>query len=355
MMANEPSSALELEIGHVLAIDVVGYSKLLIHEQTDLLLRLNEIVRGTQQFRTAVAGGKLIRLPTGDAMVLVFFGDPKAPIEYATKIAVALTSHRDIQLRMGIHSGPINEVLDVNERTNVAGAGIDIAQHFDLTGSKQDFERAIELDPNSASAHYFLGLLVFAPLGQFDQAIAEFKRAVELDPFSPIVNANLGYCYYLARRYPEAITELRKTLELDPNFNYTHVRLAHALEFNGDLEEVRAEFERIYNLHHSYKTAPVLAHFHGLRGEREKAVEFLRKVESKSKSAPQWAYFYALIYIGFGDKNKAIDYLEQSYRAKETRVIIYIKVDPMLDPLRGDLRFEKLANQIVPPDSEKNL
>ena len=127
MPANEQSDP-RLEIGHVLAMDIVGYSRLLIHEQTELQQRLNEIVRGTNQFRAADAQGKLIRLPTGDGMALVFFGDPKAPIECATEIAAALTSHPDIQLRMGIHSGPVNEVLDVNERTNVAGAGIDIAQ-----------------------------------------------------------------------------------------------------------------------------------------------------------------------------------------------------------------------------------
>ena len=127
-MANEPPSNPELEIGHVLVMDIIGYSKLLIHQQSDLLRRLNEIVRRTEQFRAADAQGKLIRLPTGDGMALVFFGDPKAPIECATEIATALTSHPDIQLRMGIHSGPVNEVLDVNERTNVAGAGIDIAQ-----------------------------------------------------------------------------------------------------------------------------------------------------------------------------------------------------------------------------------
>ncbi len=117
-----------MEIGHVLSIDVVGYSKLLIHEQTELLRCLSEIVRGTTSFRTADAQEKLIRIPTGDGMTLVFFGDPKAPIECATEIATALKDHPEIPLRMGIHSGPIKRVQDVNERANVAGAGIDLAQ-----------------------------------------------------------------------------------------------------------------------------------------------------------------------------------------------------------------------------------
>ena len=127
MSADLPTD-LQMEIGHVLAIDIVGYSKLLIHKQSELLQRLNEIVRGTNQFRVADAEGKLIRLPTGDGMVLVFFNDPKAPIECATEISATLKNHPDIQLRIGIHSGPVKEVLDVNERANVAGAGIDVAQ-----------------------------------------------------------------------------------------------------------------------------------------------------------------------------------------------------------------------------------
>jgi adenylate cyclase len=125
-MASE--SDVKLEIGHVLFIDAVGYSKLLIDDQRAFQEQLNQIVRNTAQFRAAEAAGKLVRLPVGDGMALVFFNDPKAPIECATEIATALKNHPHIQLRMGIHSGPINEVLDVNERTNVAGAGIDIAQ-----------------------------------------------------------------------------------------------------------------------------------------------------------------------------------------------------------------------------------
>ena len=127
-MPADSASDPQMEIGHVLAMDVVGYSKLLINEQSEMLQRLNEIVRGTNQFRAADAQGKLIRLPTGDGIVLVFFNDPQAPIECATEISAALKKYPDIPLRMGIHSGPISRVLDVNERANVAGAGIDLAQ-----------------------------------------------------------------------------------------------------------------------------------------------------------------------------------------------------------------------------------
>src|SRR5438309_464165 len=117
-----------LEIAHVLFIDIVGYSKLLVKQQSELLRELNEIVSGTKEFREAESAGKLIRLPTGDGMALVFRTDPEAPAECAMEIARALKSHPAIQLRMGIHSGPVNEVVDVNQRANIAGAGINMAQ-----------------------------------------------------------------------------------------------------------------------------------------------------------------------------------------------------------------------------------
>src|SRR6266436_5688545 len=117
-----------LQIGHVLFIDIVGYSKLLVNQQSELLRELNEVVSGTNEFREAEAERKLIRLPTGDGMALVFRTDPEAPAQCALEISKALKSHPHVQLRMGVHSGPVSEVVDVNQRANIAGAGINIAQ-----------------------------------------------------------------------------------------------------------------------------------------------------------------------------------------------------------------------------------
>jgi TolB-like protein/class 3 adenylate cyclase len=118
----------ELEIGHVLFMDIVGFSKLLVDEQTNCSRRLNQIVRNTDQFRAAEAEDKLIRLPTGDGMVLVFFTSPEAPVRCAVEIAKALKDCPDFGLRMGIHSGPVNKIFDVNDRANLAGGGINMAQ-----------------------------------------------------------------------------------------------------------------------------------------------------------------------------------------------------------------------------------
>src|SRR6266446_4973721 len=119
---------LPLEIAHLLLIDVVGYSKLLVNEQTELLQELNQIVRGTECFRAAETKGKLTRVPTGDGMALLFFHSPEEPARCALEISRTLQEHPHIQLRMGVHSGPVNQVTDVNDKTNIAGAGINVAQ-----------------------------------------------------------------------------------------------------------------------------------------------------------------------------------------------------------------------------------
>src|ERR1043166_8965633 len=124
----EPKPDLQLEIAHILLIDVVGYSKLLVNEQIELLQELKQIVRSTECFRAAEARNELIRVPTGDGMALVFFHSPEEPAQCALEISKALQDHPSIQVRMGIHSGPVGQVTDVNDRTNIAGAGINVAQ-----------------------------------------------------------------------------------------------------------------------------------------------------------------------------------------------------------------------------------
>jgi TolB-like protein len=133
-MSAESAADPKLEIRHVLFIDIVGYSKLLISEQSELIRQLKDVVSGGEQFRSAEAGGTLIRLPTGDGMALVFRDSPEAPVQCALEIARALKNYPQLKLRMGIHSGPVNEVIDVNNQTNLAGAGINTAQRIMACG-----------------------------------------------------------------------------------------------------------------------------------------------------------------------------------------------------------------------------
>jgi adenylate cyclase len=711
-MTSEHGSGPKVEIAHILNMDVVEYSTLLITEQSRIMGELTRVVKNAARFRRAEADGKLVRVPTGDGMLLVFFDDPQAPIECAMEISAAMQSLPEIRLRMGIHSGPVNEVVDVNDRTNVAGAGVDVSQRvmdcgdaghillskrvaddlapfprwnqqlhdlgeceikhgrkislvnfytgtignpeppkkcavakeeprersrtafgriswpnrtlvtaaililalviaaliffsqtrsrtqgkrlattiadksiavlpfenlsqdpdnayfadgiqeeilarlskiadlkvisrtstqrykskpdnlpeiakqlgvanilegtvqkatdqvrvnvqlinaqndshlwadkFDrkltdifaveseiaskiadtlqakLTGSakqaigtrptenaeahelylrgryfvgkrgaenlnkaidyfnqaiakdpnyalayaglsdcynllptwipvsraeytskakaaaikalqiddnlaeahtslaaalfsndlnlresKREFERAIELNSNYAFAHYSFGYDVLAALGEFDRAIAELRRAVDLDPFSVIINANLGYVYIVARRYPEAIAQLRKTLELDPDFGPTHRNLGEALELSGQLEEAIAEYKKGYRFPNDDHALAYLIHAYALKGEREKALQLFTGLKELEQRGTFWAFGFGLVYIGLGDKNEGVNWLERSYQNKEFAKLGLIKVEPMLDPLRGDPRFEKLANQVVPPD-----
>ena len=127
-MSTEVKPNLPLEIAHVLFIDLIGYSKLLIDDQREILGQLNAVIRGTPRFREAEAAGKLISLPSGDGMALVFLSNPEAPVECALEISKALQDYPQIQLRMGVHSGPVSGVTDVNDRSIVAGAGINMAQ-----------------------------------------------------------------------------------------------------------------------------------------------------------------------------------------------------------------------------------
>ncbi len=120
----------ELELAHVLFIDVVGYSKLLLNEQTALVAELTQIVRATEHFRSAEAAGKLIRIPTGDGMALAFFNTPEAPVRCAMEVGKALHGHARIFVRMGIHSGPVNAITDVNDRSNIAGVGMNVAERI---------------------------------------------------------------------------------------------------------------------------------------------------------------------------------------------------------------------------------
>src|SRR6266513_3496653 len=127
-MSTEIKKEIRLEIAHVLFIDIVGYSKLSIDDQHAAIEELTKIVRASEQFQRAEAANRLIRIPTGDGMVLVFYTNPEAPAQCAVEISCALKEHPRLQVRMGIHSGPVSGVVDVNERANRTGAGINIAK-----------------------------------------------------------------------------------------------------------------------------------------------------------------------------------------------------------------------------------
>src|SRR4029077_2367720 len=127
-MSAEFKKEIQLEIAHVLFLDIVGYSKFSVNEQHARVDELNEIVRASQEFQRAEAESRLLKIPTGDGMALVFYTSPEAPAQCAVEISRALKEYPRLQLRMGIHSGPVSRSVDVNERANLTGAGINMAQ-----------------------------------------------------------------------------------------------------------------------------------------------------------------------------------------------------------------------------------
>jgi TolB-like protein/tetratricopeptide (TPR) repeat protein len=217
---------------------------------------------------------------------------------------------------------------------------------LDFIQSLAEFERALKLNPNYATAHHWYGNSPLASLGRFDQAIAEMKRAVELDPLSLIYNTDLGVTLILARRYDEGIERLQRVLELDPNFYYAHYNLGLALELRGDLAGAIAKYKRARELSDDPVPAAYLGHAYGVAGRKDEALQILNELgeAAKHRYVPNPAF--ALVELGLGQKEKAMDWLERGYEAHEARFIAYIKVDPFLDPLRGDPRFEALLKKV---------
>jgi adenylate cyclase len=691
-MPTASESDFQLEIGHVLLIDIVGYSKLLITEQREQLQALNEIVRNTAQFRASDANGMLVRIPTGDGMALIFRDSVEAPLRCAVEISEAVKTHPEIHLRMGIHSGPVSEVTDVSERTNIAGAGIDIAQRvmdcgdaghillskhvaddlaphprwnrclhdlgecevkhgarvsvvnlygdqfgnatqpvkfqtvqkrrarvrwaaaaaallalamivggiamfsryrvrsalpvpeksiavlpfenlsrdpdnayfaegmqdeilarlskiadlkvisrtstqkyksapdnlreiakqlgvanvlegsvqkaaddvrvnvqlinalndahlwgdiydrkltdifavesdiattiadtlqakltgvekqmiaaqptsnttayelylkgrslwskrggenlrqaiafyeqaiahdpnyalaytglaesyvvlpvytevvpqeayaeakaaalkalqlddklaeahtaladvlfneLDMAGSISEFQRAIALDPNYATAHQWYGCDPLRAIGRFDEAIAEGKRAVELDPLSPIINSDLGRTLTMARRYDEAIAQLRKTLEIDPTLWVARFNLGETFQLKNDMATAIAEYTKAQQLSDDLRARVPLAAAKAQSGDKEAAVQMLAELEELARHRNVRAYWRTVLYLSLGNRDEAIRLLEQGIADHEGLDIAWIKVDPLLDPLRGDPRFQALVQKVV--------
>jgi tetratricopeptide (TPR) repeat protein len=218
---------------------------------------------------------------------------------------------------------------------------------LDMAGSISEFQRAIALNPNYATAHHWYGFGPLLALGRFEDAIAEGKRAIELDPLSPIINAALGQTLSIARRYDEAIAQLRKTLEIDPTFYYAHYSLGIALQLKGDMPGAITEYAKAQQLSDDLRVQVLLANIKALSGEKEAAVQMLAELEEISRHRYVRSYWRALLYLSLGKRDEAIRWLEKGVADHEGLEIAWIKVDPLLDPLRGDPRFEALVQKVV--------
>ena len=218
---------------------------------------------------------------------------------------------------------------------------------FDMAGSISEFQRAIALNPNYATAHQWYGCDPLRALGRFDEAIAEGKRAVELDPLSPVINSDLAQTLSIARRYDEAIAQFHKTLEIDPMFWVAHSALGGALERKGDLPAAIAEFTKAQQLSDDLRARVPLAAAKAQSGNKEAAVQMLAELEELARHGNVRTYWRALLYLSLGNRDEAIRWLEKGTADHEGLDIAYSKVEPLLDPLRGDPRFEALVQKVV--------
>jgi tetratricopeptide (TPR) repeat protein len=218
---------------------------------------------------------------------------------------------------------------------------------FDFAQAVKESERAIALNPNYAPAHQFYAIGTLAALGEFDRAIAEVKRALELDPVSAIISASLGTVYTMARRYDEAIAQERETVEMHPDFYWAHRFLGLALELKGATGEAIAEYRKAFELYDDPVVLALLAHAEVTIGKQNEARQILAQLTEEAKARYVPAYAFAVIHLALGEKDQALGWLEKAARGHDGLFINLIKVDPYLDPLRGDPRFETLVSAIL--------
>ena len=219
---------------------------------------------------------------------------------------------------------------------------------YDFERAIAEFERAIQLNPNYATSYHWISNGPLTARGEFDRAITEGKRAVELDPLSMIDNADLGQIYFYARRYDEAISQVGKAIEIDPHSYLAHYYLGQIYQLQGHLTEAIAEYQKAVELDDDPQALAFLGQAQARIGQHDKAQKILSRMTEEAKSRYVSAYSFALMFIALGDKERAIDALERAYREGAANDIITIRVDPMLEDLHGDPRFEALAEKIVP-------
>ena len=213
-----------------------------------------------------------------------------------------------------------------------------LAYEHNFAGSEREFKRAIELEPSYATAHQRYSQLLTS-LGRHEESLAEMRRALEIDPLSVFANRAYGDRLISARKYNEAIVQLRKTLDLDSNFSLAHSGLAYVYQAQGDYAASVREIARVYELTGRQEYAALARESFakdGLRG-------YLRVMAERRSLL--WGYTRAVLHTALSEKDKAFDELNKAYENREYP-LIYLKVDPRLDPLRDDPRFQELLRRI---------
>jgi TolB-like protein/Tfp pilus assembly protein PilF len=247
----------------------------------------------------------------------------------------------------------VTKALELDDSLAEAHASFGLLDTLELQLERavSDFERAIELKPNYATAHHWL-MLGQLSLGRFDPAITEAKRAIELDPLSLIINADYSWAYACAHRFDEAEKQARKTLEIDPGFFLAHYYLGGILQLTGRLNEAIPEFQKSVELNNDPYSIAMLGQAYARNGQKEEAQKILARLTDDAKTRYVAPYAWALLYLGLGEKERALAELERAYQTGDTNYLFVLKVDPMLDELRSEPRFNALVQKVVGPKTE---
>lgn len=295
----------------------------------------NEAIEKDPNYALAYAG-------LADAYVLLSAFGEASPKESLPQAKAAATKALELDSTLG--------------EAYTALAQATLAYDLNIEEADRLFRRAIELNPNYATAHHWYAESGLLPVGRFDEAIAEARRALELDPLSVIINADLGTILTEARRYDEAIEQLRKTAEMDPNFYYVRWALGNALELKGRTNEAIAEYKRAIELNDDPLPKALLGHLYGKIGRKKEATEILNQLRERRAAAKEYVspYDLALVHVGLGQKDEAIQLLEETYEERDGYNVMFLRAEPLLDPLRREPRFEALAEKIIPASQFKS-
>ena len=237
---------------------------------------------------------------------------------------------------------------DTLAETHAALAWV-IQQEWDWAGAEREYRRAIELNPNYALARIWYAIYLYA-MQRFEEAAAQAQRAQQLDPVSPLINSWAGSTYFFAGRVEEAMASWQKALELDPSSWYTSMVLARAYVTQGMHQQAITELEKAVTLNaREPHLLGALAHAYARAGQREAALKLIRElkqIEVERGTAPTFPFVWA--YAGLGDNDQAFAWLERSYRERRER-LVWLNVDPLLEPIRSDPRFNDLVLRVGLP------
>ena len=285
--------------------------------------QFEEAIRIDPGYASAHAG-------SGDAYTLLVTWDAMLPVDGLSKAKAAARRALEIDDTLG-------EAL--------AGLAHAMLHSWEFDDAERAFNSAVDLNPGYPSAHLWYSEYL-AAMGRFDEAIASIKRGQRLDPLSSVLNTEVGWMYFLARRYDEAVEHLQKAIEMDPEFWLAHSRLWEAHVQRGDVESANLEFEKTLSLAgNTPLVALQTATAYAQSGKRDNALRLLEGLKELWSQRYFSPFRIALIYAALRDADSTFEWLEQGYVLRDARMI-FLKVDPGLDPVRDDARYHDLVRRV---------